>query len=70
MTDIAVMNAKPKTGLDPSDVEPSRMWWLISGIWALMFSLVLVFVLLAEYTRYEQLENRLAPAPGQARLQL
>ena len=70
MTDSAVMDAKPKTSPDASDIEPSKLWWLISGVWVLMFSLVLVFVLFAEYTRYERLEGRLAPAPNQVNAQL
>lgn len=59
------MNAKRNTSFDSSDIEPSRLWWLISGVWVLMFSLVLIFVLSAEYKRYERLESRLAPVASQ-----
>ncbi len=59
------MNTKRDTSFDTSDIEPSRLWWLISGVWVLMFSLVLIFVLSAEYKRYERLESRLVPATSQ-----
>lgn len=60
------MDARQRIFPDAADTEPSRLWWFISCIWILMFSMVVLFILLAEYTRHAHLESRLVPATGQA----
>ncbi len=59
------MDARREMTIADTDIEPSRLWWLLSGAWVLMFGLVLMFVLLAEYTRYERLESHPHPATAQ-----